>query len=161
MRDPAELEFFTDIAPQPLDVPSSEEIGTFERRFGVALPADYLRLITHVNGGWPKLSAVRPIGKSESGDIWEIDHFLSFHELQSNDDTYYIPQSDPPLLFPFAKTGMGDFFLLDFRTDPPSIKATEHDFGDTLVEFAPTFGAFIDALFYLPNPYLDTSDEGS
>jgi hypothetical protein len=48
--------------------------------------------------------------------------------------------------FPFAEDGGGNQFFLDLKTTPDSVKVCIHDENFLIVDLAPSFSAFIDAL---------------
>ncbi len=52
---------------------------------------------------------------------------------------------------PFAVDGGGNPFVLDLNSTPPSVNACLHDENYILVDLAPSFASFIDALSIDPD----------
>ena len=130
--------------------PTKEEIADFESHFGISLPEDYVRLLSHANGGHPELDAFQPVGLSESS-LWGVD---SFYYLDKNQDdveglwraTFEWRAATGRNVVPVAHDPGGNQIVLDFDSDEPAVLLCLHDEDYRMIPVAKSFGEFIDLL---------------
>lgn len=150
MRNLAELNLNEGGLPVTRAAPSEGIIREFERHFQLTLPADYLRFLRFSNGGHPELDLIQPIGRPGAAG-WGVNRFYHLSDDKNSPSSLWRNTQEWRHVlgegkFPFAGTGGGDVFVLDLTTSPPSVKGCVHEEGFRLVDIAPSFEAFIDAL---------------
>jgi hypothetical protein len=154
MRDLSELNLNEGGGPVARAAPSREVIAAFESRFGVTIPEAQLQLLRHSNGGHPERDSI--LSPDGSWARWSVNrfHHLDTDETDTSGLWAAMKQWRPvlgPLTLPFAADGGGNPFFLDLRVGPPSVKVCLHDEGFAVVEVAPSFEAFVDALSIDPD----------
>lgn len=142
MRNLAELNINERGTPVERPAPSPAVVSAFEAEYGVALPADYLELLAHSNGGHPELDLV---------DGWGVDHFLHLSgDRHATNDLWYAIRALRPFvgvaMVPFAGNGGGDYYLLDVSTMPAEVCVCLHEEHFRIVRLGLTFSQFIDRL---------------
>lgn len=160
MRNLAELKM--NEGPRPITAgehvsrspPTEEQIRAFEAEFGVSLPADYVSFLRFANGGHPHLCFF-------AAEAWYgADEFIVNVFYHLNDDredlrgvwaaTRVWRDAFNFDLVAIGNEPCGNAILLCFNTDPPNIKFCLHE-GMSVIELAPSFGAFIDMLSAEPD----------
>ena len=63
MRDLSELNINDGGEQVQRSAPARDVVEAFQAQFDVALPLDYLRLLSYSNGGHPELDSIEPIGR--------------------------------------------------------------------------------------------------
>lgn len=154
MRNLAELNVNEYGAAVTRPPPTVEVIRAFEAEFGRPLPEDYLAFLRFCNGGHPELDIFVPKGGSIS-DAYAVNHFLRLDDdVSAHWSLWHALSIWRPivgeLMLPFAETGTGDPFLLDFGTEPPCVAYCAHDDDFAIYDVAPSFEAFIDGLQLYP-----------
>jgi hypothetical protein len=150
MRDLSELKMNDRGRPVKRSPPTEESINAFERHFNVTLPMEYISLLKFSNGGHPELDSIEPIGRPGAAGR-SVDHFYhldkdttSISSLWTAMQTWISVLGEKRV--PFAVDGGGNPFVLDLSSTPPSVKACLHDENYIIIDLAPTFASFIDAL---------------
>jgi hypothetical protein len=150
MRDLSELKMNERGKPVKRSPPTLEAIDAFQRHFNVALPAEYIYLLNFSNGGHPELDSIEPIGRAGAARR-SVDHFYyldgdtnSIASLWTAMRTWISVLGENYV--PFAVDGGGNPFVLDLNSTPPKVKACLHDENYVLIDLAPSFTSFIDAL---------------
>jgi hypothetical protein len=155
MRDLSELNINEGGSPVVRPAPTAAVIGAFQAHFGVVLPEGYLRLLRFANGGHPELDSIEPIGRPGAAP-WAVDHFCFLDDDRTASESLWVAMATwrPELgrdAVPFAFDAFGNPFVLDLKSVPPAVKACVHDDGFAIVDIAPSFEAFIDALHIDPD----------
>jgi hypothetical protein len=150
MRDLSELNLNERGKPVKRAAPTDEVIASFEGKFGVVLPEEYLRVLSFANGGHPELDSIQPIGRQEASR-WTVNRFYHLDQDKiSANSLWLVTERWRPILgqnaIPFACDGGGNQFFLDFTSSPPMVRLCVHDENFSIVDIAPSFGSFIDAL---------------
>lgn len=130
--------------------PTPEEIQALESNFGVKLPAAYLALLRHSNGGHPRLDSFIPSAAQEQV-FWSVNRFYHLSENRSDAEgvwnaTAIWRRATGIALVSIANTGAGHQIVLDYREQPPSVEICLHDEGYRFLRAANTFEAFLDLL---------------
>lgn len=133
--------------------PSEETIAEFEKTSGLPFPAGLRELLRFANGGHPELDSV---GTGEASTGFAVNSFYRLTREDRGFNTFWRGWEEwkgilGDKALPFAETGGGDPFFLDFSVSPPSVKICLHSRGMSVVELAPTFEAFIDSLAINPD----------
>lgn len=150
MRDLAELNINEGGRPVNRPAPTDDVISSFETRYGVVLPKEYLRLLRYSNGGHPELDSIEPVGRPGAAR-WAVNRFYHLDgDTASTAGLWSAMERWRPELgknaIPIAEDGGGNQFFLDLTTSPPAMKVCVHDEGFAIVDIAPSLEAFIDAL---------------
>jgi hypothetical protein len=155
MRNLSELNINKKGKPIGHPSPTNGTIREFQSHFGVILPEDYIELLRHSNGGHPEVDSIQPIGRPEAAR-WAVNRFYHLDDdKNSTASLWAVTENWRTILgektIPFATDGGGNQFFLDLKTSPPSVKLCVHDDKFSIVEIAPSFWAFIDALSVDPD----------
>ena len=155
MRNLSELNINEKGKPVGRLAPTNEAIGEFQSHFGVVLPEAYIKLLQHANGGHPEVDSIEPIGRPQAAK-WAVNRFYHLDDDKaSTTNLWNVTEKWRSILgknaIPFAGDGGGNQFFLDLNTQAASVKLCVHDEKFAVVELAPTFEAFIDALFVDPD----------
>ncbi len=155
MRNISELNVNENGKPVSRISPSAEIISQFQSRFGVILPETYIELLRQVNGGHPELDSIQPIGRPNAAR-WGVNRFYHLDEDKTSATSLWnVTEKWREILcenaIAFASDGGGNQFFLDMNTSPPSVKLCVHDENCAVVEIAPSFEIFIDALSVDPD----------
>lgn len=131
--------------------PSDDIVNSFQTHFRLKIPDDHLKLLCHSNGGHPELDTIEIIDKSGIVLSWAVSQFYHLDEDKSTDESlWYVTKVWRNILgkdaLPFAEDGGGNQFYLDLKGTPASVKICIHDENYFIVDLAPSFSAFIDAL---------------
>ena len=149
MRDLRELQIGGDehfVRPTPTEAAFS----SFQSRFGVKLPDDYIRFLRFSNGGYPKLDTIE-LTNQPGACRWTIHHFYYLDsDIDSLGCIWRATQEWRPILgkhaLPIAEDAFGNLFYLDLSTTPASVNLCVHDDAFEIIELAHSFEAFIDCL---------------
>jgi hypothetical protein len=155
MRDFSELNINEKGKPVGRPSPTGETISEFQSHFGVMLPESYVKLLRHSNGGHPEVDSIEPVNRPKSAR-WAVNRFYHLDgDKTSTANLWNVTDKWRKILgestIPFAADGGGNQFFLDLKTLPPSVKVCVHDGGFSIVEIAPSFETFIDALSIDPD----------
>jgi hypothetical protein len=106
------------------------------------------------NGGHPELDSIDPIGRP-GASRWAVNRFYYLDDDRTSTSSLWFATEHwhnriGKKAFPFADDGGGNQFFLDLKTSPPTVKVCVHDENFIIVDVAPSFDAFIDALFIDP-----------
>lgn len=150
MRDLSELKMNERGKPVKRSPPTAEAIDAFQRHFDVTLPPEYISFLNFSNGGHPELVSVEPIGRKGAARR-SVDHFYYLDDDANSISSLWTAMRTWISVLgrnnvPFAVDGGGNPFVLDLNSTPPSVKACLHDENYILVDLAPSFASFIDAL---------------
>jgi len=150
MRNLTELNINRGGGPVGRAAPSDRVIQAFEQQFGLKLPAAYLALLRHSNGGHPELSSIKRIDRAGFSG-WGVSRFYYLDDDKNSVEslwrrTEWLQQILGKEILPFANDGFDNQFFLDFRTDPPAVRVWVHDEEGRVDELAPHFEAFVDLL---------------
>ena len=134
---------------------SEEDFASFETQYEVRFPEALKELLRYSNGGHPE----RDSYPAEDPELDESFAVNRFHYLLPGDEgvcsiAYAIKEWRPILgdkALPFASDGGGNEFFLDLEDSPPTVKICLHDEDMAVVDLAPSFEAFIDALYLDPD----------
>jgi hypothetical protein len=134
--------------------PSDEVIRAFQTQFNVRLPAEYLALLRHSNGGHPECDSIEVPGKP--GAKWAVNRFYFLNEDKVSTDSLWVATEKWQKIlwkdaFPFAADGGGNQFYFDLKITPASVKVCVHDQNFTRVDLATSFQTFIDKLAVDPD----------
>jgi cell wall assembly regulator SMI1 len=117
---------------------SANEIETFEREAGMALPPEYHEFLRFTNGGEGF------IGPNSYAMLWKISELLEFNR------EYQVQEYAPGLLL-FGSSGAGEAFAFDLRakqkTTMVSVPFIGMDLGE-VVPLAETFAGFLEYLVH-------------
>lgn len=130
--------------------PSRNDIESFEQNFNVKLPESYVSLLMYANGGHPQLDFIQPILRPDAAGR-TINHFYHLDGDKTSTRSLWAAtvlwrKVLGNCYIPIAQDGGGNPFVLEMSSSPPSVKACLHDENFVLVDMAPSFEAFIDAL---------------
>jgi len=155
MRNITELNINEKGKPVSRNPPSAEIINQFQSHFGVILPEAYIELLRHTNGGHPELGSIMPIGRPNAAR-WGVNRFYHLDDDKSSATSLWnVTEKWQKILgenaIAFASDGGGNQFFIDMKTSPPSVKLCVHDENYAIVEIAPSFEIFIDALSFDPD----------
>jgi hypothetical protein len=150
MRDLRQLNINEGGKPVNRAAPSSEAITSFQARFGIALPDEYLSLLRHSNGGHPEQDSFEAVGKP-GVERWAVDHFYHLDSDKSSSESLWAAMDRWQAILGkdrlvFAEDGGGNQFFLDLNAPTAAVKACVHDKNFAIVELAPSFELFIDGL---------------
>jgi len=155
MRNFSELNINEKGRPVGRPSPTNGAIKEFQSHVGVILPESYVKLLQHSNGGHPEVDSIEPIGRPKAAR-WAVNRFYHLDDDKtSTANLWYVTEKWRPILgeyrIPFAEDSGGNQFFLDLKTSAPSVKLCVHDEKFAIVEIAPSFEAFIDALSVDPD----------
>ena len=153
MRNPSELKIHRYPGEPTRDPPSEGLVSAFEREFGLSMPREYLDFISSYNGGCPEICVFQST-LDDFEEEWIVNHFYYFDSDRDGPESLWLATRVwrgvlTGNLLPFAEDPFGNPFLLDLQAMPPSVKVCAHDEANAIVEIAPNFESFIDAL--IPN----------
>lgn len=154
MRDLSELNINDGGVQVSRQAPSQAVIRSFEAKYGVRLPREYLTLLRHSNGGHPELDTYGGPGLGMSRAC-SIDHFYFLTDDAVSPESIWSAAEAwrgvlGALRVPFAEDGGGNPFVFDFSTDPPSVWIHRTEEGNAGQRLASTFGEFVDGLVMNP-----------
>ena len=155
MRNLSELNINEVGNPVRRSPPTSDVVDAFQAHFGIALPEDYLKLLRHSNGGHPELDSIQPVGRSGAAR-WAVNRFYHLDDDRISNSSLWVAIGRwrhilGASALPFAVDGGGNQFFFDLRTSPPKVKICVHDENFLVIEIAPSFEAFVDALSLDPD----------
>jgi hypothetical protein len=155
MRDLRELNINEGGRPVTRPPPSDELIGRFERHFQIVLPPAYLDLLRFANGGHPEMDTIAPIGRPGVSE-WAVNHFYHLdHDVESSSNLWGQSARWREILgsslIPFAADSGGNPFVLDLSFPTSPVRGCLHDESFKIVDLAPSFECFIDALKMNPD----------
>lgn len=155
MRNLSELNVNEGGMPTRRAAPTDAVIEAFQAHFGVRLPEDYLKLLRHSNGGHPELDSIQPVGRLGAAR-WAVNRFYHLDDDRASASSLWVATERwrhilGAFTLPFAVDGGGNQFFLDLRTSPPAVKLCVHDENFSVIEIAPSFEAFVDALSVDPD----------
>jgi hypothetical protein len=155
MRDFAELNINDGGKPVARPAPSAAAVRAFEQAFAVELPRAYLALLRAANGGSPEVDTIAPNGEKQP-ERWSVNRFYHLDDDRSSPASLWKAMERwRPVLgaraIPFANDGGDNQFFLDLTMSPPPVKVCIHDEELRSVLLAPSFEAFIDALYVDPD----------
>jgi len=126
--------------------PAEALFEDFESKTGLRIPAELRGLLQFANGGHPELDSV---GGSDGQFAVNAFYHLT-PEDHGPESLWYAAQHWMPILgkeaVPFAADAGGNQFFLDLTSKPAAVRLCLHDEAMRIVDIAPSFEAFIDAL---------------
>lgn len=151
MRDLGEININDNGKPVDRLPPSEEQIARFEHRYNVTLPAEYVQMLLHSNGGHPEVNSFIPVNLDGS---WGIDEFywLGGYGTYSVDeaiDRWGAVLGDRKI--PIGRDGGDNQVFLDLSVASAPVRLCIHDEDFRVIDVAPSFGAFIDLLHINPD----------
>ncbi len=155
MRNLSELKINEKGKPVGRPSPTNEALKEFQSHFGVMLPESYIMLLRHSNGGHPQVDSIEPIGRPLAAR-WAVNRFYHLDgDINSAANLWNATEKWRKILgektIPFADDGGGNQFFIDLKPSIPSVKLCVHDEKFAIVDIAPSFEAFIDALSIDPD----------
>ncbi|EKE67535.1 SMI1/KNR4 family protein [Gallaecimonas xiamenensis] len=147
MRDVSELNIYYQNKVVEKPVPSDSDILSFEKKYGVKLPEDYVSFIQTVNGGAPSLNLY--VDDDMEFDV-EAFYFLS---LEADEEDYYsvIAASQWPTesigrtVIAIAGDGSGDQLIFDLSLGQ-EVRLWRHDEEEEPEIIAASFSDFLSKL---------------
>lgn len=150
MRDLAELKFNEGGERVNRAPPSEDVIAAFERAYGVVLPADYVSLLMHSNGGHPEVDTIAPMGRTDIASTAVSRFFFLTEDRENQGGLWGAVRMMGSILgekqIPFASDGGGNPFVLDMTTTPPMVWKCIVDERYARRDVASSFTDFIDRL---------------
>ena len=150
MRDLKELNVNEGGKPVDRSPPTDQQVESFESRFSVKLPDEYLMLLRQSNGGHPELDGFHPKGVPEP-ELVGIDRFYYLGSDQNDIEGLWRATTEWQAatgknIIPIAYDPGGNQIALSYETPSPLVYLCIHDDEFRMIHVADSFGEFIDML---------------
>lgn len=130
---------------------SASEFSELGRLVGGALPASYVELMRHADGGTPEIGSCHPEGVLND-ELFDLDRFYALANPNVENVRDVHARWSSVLgngMLPLGEDGGGNQVYIALLDSPPAVWLYRHESGERL-KLASSLEAFIEAL--VPNP---------